>query len=127
MSDNPNITHVTDDTFEAEVLNHEGYVFVDFWAEWCQPCKALEPEVEKLANEQEGKIKVVKVDVDENPQIAGKYQVMSIPTMMLLTPDKNEEGKRKAVFTMGFRPLPAIMDWLKQAGFNPESAATKAE
>lgn len=120
MSDNPNITHVTDATFEEEVLNYEGYVFVDFWAEWCGPCKMLEPEVEKLADEYAGKLKVVKMDVDANPQVPGKYQVFSIPTMMLVTPERNDEGKRRSLFTVGFRPKPALEKWMKDSGFNPD-------
>lgn len=70
-------------TFEAEVLNSETPVLVDFWAPWCGPCKALSPIVEKVANELEGKIKVAKVNIDESPEIAGKYSIMSIPTLLL--------------------------------------------
>lgn len=74
---------VTDSDFDNEVLNSEGLVLVDFWAEWCTPCKMLDPIIEEIAGEMGGKVKVVGLDVDENPQTAGKYQVLSIPTVKL--------------------------------------------
>ncbi|MCR5704647.1 MAG: thioredoxin [Eubacterium sp.] len=75
------ITHVTDATFEAEVLNSDKPVMVDFWATWCGPCQMLGPIVEQVAGETED-IKIYKMDVDENPVTAMKYQIMSIPTMI---------------------------------------------
>ena len=74
---------VTDSNFEAEVLSSDVPVLVDFWATWCGPCIAMAPVVDALAEEFEGKAKVVKLDVDENREIAGKFQIRSIPTMML--------------------------------------------
>ena len=76
------LTHVTDATFEEEVLKSEKPVLVDFWATWCGPCQMLGPIVEQVAGETE-EIKICKMDVDENPATAMKYQIMSIPTMIL--------------------------------------------
>lgn len=73
---------VTDDNFEAEVLKSEVPVIVDFWAAWCGPCRMIAPIVEELAEEYDGKIKVGKLDVDDNQQIAVKYGVRSIPTVL---------------------------------------------
>ena len=74
---------VTDSDFEAEVLKSETPVLVDFWAPWCGPCKAMIPIVDELAGEYEGKVKVVKMNVDENAEAPGKYSVMSIPTFII--------------------------------------------
>ena len=73
----------TDSNFEAEVLQAELPVLVDFWAEWCQPCKALTPTIEELATEYEGKVKIGKVDTDSNREVSIKYGVSAIPTIML--------------------------------------------
>ena len=73
---------VTDDTFDSEVLESDVLVMVDFWADWCGPCKMVAPVVEELAGEYDGKIKVAKVDVDASPVVAGKYGIRSIPTML---------------------------------------------
>jgi len=74
---------LTDKNFEEEVLNSKIPVLVDFWAEWCGPCRMTGPVIDELAKEYEGKIKVGKVNVDENQQTASKYSVMSIPTILL--------------------------------------------
>lgn len=75
--------HVTDATFEAEVLKSSTPVLVDFWAEWCGPCRMIGPVVEEMAGEYEGKAKITKVDVDSNPQISMKFGIRSIPTLLI--------------------------------------------
>ncbi len=74
---------VTDSDFEQEVLEAETPVLVDFWAEWCAPCKMVAPVIDDLAQEYDGKIKFTKVDVDVNPQTAMKYGIRSIPTLLV--------------------------------------------
>ncbi len=74
---------VTDDTFSNEVLNSELPVLVDFWAEWCGPCKVVSPIVEELSNDYNGKVKVTKLDVDSNPKTATNYGIRGIPTLLM--------------------------------------------
>ena len=84
---------ITDADFEAEVLKADTPVLVDFWAPWCGPCKAMGPIVDELATEYDGKVKVVKMNVDENTETAGKFGVMSIPTFIIF-----KDGKQEASF-----------------------------
>jgi len=81
MSDK--IVHVSDSTFDAEVLNSELPVLVDFWAEWCGPCKMIAPVLDEIADEYEGKLKICKVDVDSNPDIPLKFGIRGIPTLIV--------------------------------------------
>ena len=77
--------HVTDDTFDAEVLKAEVPVLVDFWADWCAPCKMIAPIVDDLAEEYDGRVKFAKVDVDANPNAAMKYGIRGIPTLLVFS------------------------------------------
>jgi thioredoxin 1 len=77
------ITKTSEDTFELEVLQENLPVLVDFTAVWCGPCKMLDPVVKQLAQEWQGQVKVVKLDVDDNPNLAMQYQIMGVPTLML--------------------------------------------
>ena len=77
------ITHTTDTSFDADVLQSSTPVLVDFWAEWCGPCRMIAPVLDDVAQSHEGKLKIVKINVDENREIPGKYGIRSIPTLML--------------------------------------------
>jgi thioredoxin 1 len=102
MADNANITTLTDDNFEDEVLDSDKPVLVDFWATWCGPCRQIAPIVEDLADEFEGRAKVGKVDVDDNPQTAQQFGVRSIPTLLFF---KNGEVQETLVGASGKKPL----------------------
>ncbi|GAC1534565.1 MAG: thioredoxin [Acidimicrobiales bacterium] len=77
------ITHVTDITFDEEVKSSNEPVLVDFWAEWCGPCKMIAPTLEEISKDYEGKLKIVKLNVDDAPDTARRFEVMSIPTLIL--------------------------------------------
>ena len=101
------IQHVTDDTFEAEVLQSQSPVLVDYWAEWCGPCKAIAPTLEEVAKEYSGKLKVAKVNVDENQAIPRKYGIRGIPTLMLF---KGGELAATKVGALSKAQLTAFLD-----------------
>lgn len=100
---------VTDKDFEEKVLKAGGSVLVDFWAPWCGPCKMAEPVLEELSDEYDGKVQIVKVNVDENQESAQKYGIMSIPTTVLFKEGK-EIGKQ-----IGFAGKEAFEDLIKKA------------
>lgn len=98
---------VSDAQFEQEVLKADGPVLVDFWAEWCGPCRALGPSVDALAGEKSGQLKVVKVNIDENPNAPTKYGVRSIPTLLIF---KNGEVVAQTVGSMAKSDLVKWVD-----------------
>lgn len=77
------IVHLTDDSFEIKVLKAEGATLVDFWAEWCGPCKMIAPILDEIADEYQGKVTVAKLNIDDNPDTAPKYGIRGIPTLLL--------------------------------------------
>ncbi len=97
--------HITNKDFETQIA--EGLTFIDFWAEWCGPCRMLGPVIDELSTEFEGKIKVAKVNIDENPEIAQEFGIMSIPTMILF-----ENGKPVEQI-QGFQPKKALQEYLE--------------
>ena len=93
---------VTDATFADEVLNSKDTIMVDFWAEWCGPCRAVSPILDQIAAEHADKIKIVKLNVDDNPQMAMKYQITSIPAMKVF------RGGEVVKTVIGAKPKPAL-------------------
>ncbi len=91
------IAHVTDDSFEEEVLKSETAVLVDYWAEWCGPCKMIAPVLDEIADKYDGKLKIAKLNIDENPNTPPKYGIRGIPTLMLFKGGEVEATKVGAV------------------------------
>lgn len=103
-----NTKQITDASFEADVLKASGLVLVDFWAEWCGPCKMIGPVLEELATDMAGKAVIAKVNVDDNPATAGKFGIRSIPTLMLF---KNGQPVATKV---GALPKQALQAWIQE-------------
>ena len=100
---------VSDDSFESEVLDAEGPVLVDFWAEWCGPCKQIGPSLEEISDEMADAITVAKVNIDENPMTPSKYGVRGIPTLILF-----KDGEVAAT-KVGALPKSKIVEWIQTA------------
>jgi len=109
MGNNENLIHVDKDSWEAEVINSQLPVFVDFWAEWCGPCRMVGPAVEQLSKILDGKVKIAKVNVDENQEIAVKYGIHSIPSLLLFK-NGNEIAR-----TVGAAPKEAYQKFIEES------------
>jgi len=104
-----NALKVDESSWEAQVTRSPGLVLVDFWAVWCGPCQMVAPIIDELAAEYNGKVKVMKLNTDENPEIAGQYQVMSIPTILIF---KNGQPVERLVGAMPKRRFKEVLDSL---------------
>ena len=100
---------VTDSDFEAKVLGSQTPVLVDFWAEWCQPCKQIAPFLDELAIEMKGKIKIVKINIDENPKTPLKYGVQGIPTLIIFKAGQATSTK------VGSVPKNQLSEWIESS------------
>ena len=101
------IHHISDDSFESDVLNSDVPVLVDYWAQWCGPCKVIAPVLEEIANEYDGKMKVCKLDIDANEETPPKYGIRGIPTLMLF---KNGHVEATKVGALSKTQLTAFLD-----------------
>lgn len=100
---------VTDKSFQSDVIDSQTPVLVDFWAEWCGPCKMIGPSLEEIATELGGKVKIAKLNIDENPELAAQFGVRSIPTLMIF------KGGEVADMKVGAAPKTALSHWINGA------------
>ena len=101
--------HVTDASFEADVIGSSKPVVVDFWAEWCGPCKQISPALEEIATEMSEQVQIAKINIDENPGVPGKYGVRGIPTLLLF-----QDGQVVAQ-KVGAMPKSQIVSWINES------------
>ena len=111
---------VTDESFEKDVLQASSPVLVDFWAEWCGPCKQIAPALEQIADELEGSVTIAKLNIEESPTTPSRYGVRGIPTMMLF-----KDGQM-ASMKVGAMPKQKILEWLNEAGVVAAASASGA-
>ena len=107
---------VTDESFEQDVLKSDKPVLVDFWAEWCGPCKQIAPALEQIAEELDGQVTIAKVNIEESPTTPSRYGVRGIPTMMLF------RGGQMASMKVGAMPKAKILEWLAETGVQAAAA-----
>ncbi len=100
---------ITDDSFQTDVLDAQGVVVVDYWAEWCGPCKQIAPALDEIAEEMAGKVTVAKLNIDENPVSPTSYGVRGIPTLMLF-----KDGELRAT-KVGAQPKSKIVQWINES------------
>ena len=101
------LINITDEEFEDSILKNSGVCLVDFWAEWCGPCKQISPILEEIASEENNAITIAKINIDENPRIATDYGIRSIPTMLLFSNGELKDTK------VGVLPKQELNDWIK--------------
>ncbi|MEW6614652.1 MAG: thioredoxin [Thermodesulfobacteriota bacterium] len=109
MSEKEKAVHLTDDSFNAEVINSDKPTLVDFWAPWCGPCKMVGPIVEELAEEYDGKVNICKLNVDENPKTPAQYSIRSIPTLIMF------KGGKSIDQVVGAVPKTKLEEMIKKA------------
>jgi thioredoxin 1 len=109
MSQNGTIAHLNDENFATEVEQGSGLTIVDFWAEWCGPCRMIAPALDEISGAMGDKVKIVKLNVDESPKTASKYGVMSIPTLMIF------KGGEMASRQVGAAPKAKLQQWITAA------------
>lgn len=102
--------HVSDASFENDVIKSSEPVLVDFFAEWCGPCKAMAPALEALATEMKGKVKIAKIDVDQNPDVTQKYRIQAMPTLVIF-----KDGKIAAQRVGALTQKKQLQDWINQS------------